>query len=218
MKKKHDIVNSIFFPKLAFKLTKFNKMKSKLFFAGLLVFSITSCSSWKHTNRVSAIDDSRIALSNEVAVDVKVDLEKVVRSNSRKHSSIKAAKDEAMFLAISENNIHIVVDPIYSIQSTRGLFGTKHYASLTGFAGYYVNARSQKEVDDIAASKKEAEDQAAFERALNNFKEMKSFNSTVSTKTKEFIGQKECKDCPSGKAVTKTTSAQEYFKLVESLK
>lgn len=195
------------------------KMKTSKFIAlAVLSMSVVSCSSWKHTHRVSEIGDKNIAVTNEVAVDIKIDLNKVVRANSQKHKTVKAAKDEARFMAIRDNNIHIVVDPIYSIQSTRSLFGTKHSASLTGFAGYYVNARSQKVVDEANYAKEQAEDKAAFERAVKNYKKMLEFNTTVSSTSKEFIGQKDCKECPSGKAETQSTKAEEFFKLLEIVK
>lgn len=180
--------------------------------------SFASCSSWKHTHRVSEIGDKNIAVTNEVAVDIKVDLNKVVRANSQKHKTVQAAKDEARFAAIRDNNIHIVVDPIYSIQSTKTLFGTTHSASLTGFAGYYVNARSQKEVDDAKYAKEQAEDQAAFESAVKNYKRMLEFNTTVATSEKEITSAKDCKTCPSAKSKTKTTTTEEFFKLLELVK
>lgn len=184
----------------------------------VLSMSVVSCSSWKHTHRVSEIGDKNIAVTNEVAVDIKVDLNKVVRANSMRHSTVKAAKDEARFMAIRDNNIHIVVDPIYSIQSTKTLFGTKHMASLTGFAGYYKNARSQKVVDDEKYEKKQAEDQAAFERAVKNYKKMLEFNTTVASNVIEITSAKDCKTCPSAKSETKTTKTEEFFKLLQLVK
>lgn len=194
------------------------KKQFKLLLVASLSLTYVSCSTWTHTHRVSKIDNQNVAVTNEVAVDIRVDLTKIVRANSRNHSTVNQAKDEAMYLATRDNKIHVVVDPIFSVQSSRTLFGSVHSASVTGFAGYYVNPRSVKEVEDANYSKTQSADQAALESAILNFKTMVSVNKTVQTTTEEFINQNDCKDCPKGKAKSSTTSAQEFFKLIQSIK
>ena len=52
--------------------------------------------------------------------------------------------EEAYFNAIIENNIDVLVDPIYSVSTTKGFlffFGGKSEATVNGYAGYYHNAR-----------------------------------------------------------------------------
>lgn len=135
------------------------KLTYLLFGATMLVF--TSCSTFKHSSRVSSIPENALGQADKIVVDVEVDLGKQVKARSQKHSSVKDAKDEAYFRAVVDNNCHVVVDPIYSIKTTKTLFGSKSMAEIIGFAGYYKNARPEA-----------AAEQVAYDRALENTKKM----------------------------------------------
>lgn len=86
-------------------------------------------------------------VATEVVVDVKVDLNKKIQSASSKRSSVELAKSEAYYKAITENNIDIVVDPIFEVRTSDKFlfFGGKSTAKLNGFAGYYINPRPKTE-------------------------------------------------------------------------
>lgn len=115
----------------------------------ILLFSVIflgSCSTSKHTYRSNSIQDMPV-VATEVVVDVKVDLNKKIQSASSKRSSVELAKSEAYYKAITENNIDIVVDPIFEVKTSDKFlfFGGKSIAKLNGFAGYYINPRPKTE-------------------------------------------------------------------------
>ena len=44
---------------------------------------------------------------------------KVKGSSTKKHTAEKSAKEEAYFNAIIDNNVDVLIDPIYSVTSTK---------------------------------------------------------------------------------------------------
>jgi len=115
-----------------------------------LIFN--SCSSYKHSSRISNIADQNIIVSNKIAVDLNIDLGKSCKGRSGYHKTVNDAKDEAYYDAIQTNSIHVLVDPIYSVQTIKTIFGSKSSAEVAGFAGYYKNSRSLKAIEDAAAN------------------------------------------------------------------
>lgn len=115
--------------------------KLPLLFVGALL--VVSCSTYNHSHRVAEIPQRNLEIADKIVVDIDVDLTKTVKARSNKHSSVKDAKDEAYYRAIVDNNIHVLVDPIYSIETSSKVlfFGGKSVAEITGFAGYYKNPR-----------------------------------------------------------------------------
>ena len=112
-----------------------------------LVFALYSCSVTKHTYRDVQVNKKNI-ITDDVVVDVKVDITKPIKSSSSKRNSEDDARNEAYFKAITENNIDLVIDPIFEV-STSGkflFFGGKSVAKLSGFAGYYSNPRNKRDV------------------------------------------------------------------------
>ena len=102
---------------------------------GLLM---ASCSTTQYTYLETEINHRSI-IANDVVVDVKVDLNKKIQATSSKRNSVELAKSESYYLAINQNDIDIVVDPIFEITSS----GRKYTAKLSGFAGYYTNPRNK---------------------------------------------------------------------------
>jgi len=110
----------------------------------LVVFILTtvSCSTTRNTYRSAGIEKTNI-ITNDVVVDIKVDFKTIINVTSEKRKTIKQAKDEAYYKAITTNNIDVVVDPIFAVTS----YGRrKHKAKLTGFGGKYTNPRSKIDV------------------------------------------------------------------------
>ena len=136
-------------------------MKKTLLFVSLSALMLSSCVSYNHSNRISDIPENALGQADKLVVDVTVDLNKQVKARSNTHASAKDAKNEAYFLAINDNNCHVVVDPIYTVQTTKTLFGSKSMAEIIGFAGYYKNARPESEAEQVA-----------FDRSLDNTKKM----------------------------------------------
>ena len=109
-----------------------------------LMFS--SCSSSSYSYRMASIPNKNV-ISGEVVVDVKLTLTKKVEAISSQRNSIEEAKEEAYYKAITQNNIDVIVDPIYEVTTTdKFLFwGGKSIAKINGFGAVYANPRTKIE-------------------------------------------------------------------------
>lgn len=155
------------------------------------IVASSSCASSKHSHRISQIADKNVTIADKIGVELKIDENKVIQASStRSHKSSSDAKDEAYYNAITNNNIHVLVDPIYkTITAPKILFfGGKSRSTVTGFAGYYENPRSYKEITDELESEKTKKDQESFDLAIKQMKQLKddgiiktSTSSNVST-------------------------------------
>ena len=107
-----------------------------------LMFS--SCSSSSYSYRMASIPNKNV-ISGEVVVDVKLTLTKKVEAISSQRNSIEEAKEEAYYKAITQNNIDVIVDPIYEVTTTDSFlfFGGKSIAKVTGFGALYTNPRTK---------------------------------------------------------------------------
>ncbi len=133
-------------------------MKNFLFLFAL-VFAFSSCKlllppkvyHYDYHLRNAEIDESSITRS-EVVCDLNIDFTKRVSGASREHTGddrAMRAKEEAYFNALVNNNIDVLVSPIYQVEQTDKTATAIAY----GFAGMYVNARTRaaalKEVQSI---------------------------------------------------------------------
>ena len=82
-----------------------------------IVFALSSCSVTNHTYRDIQVNKKNI-ITDDVVVDVKVDITKPIKSTSSKRNSEDEARDEAYFKAITENNIDLVIDPIFEVSTS----------------------------------------------------------------------------------------------------
>jgi len=107
---------------------------------------LASCSTTSHTYRSSTIADKQV-IAGQVIVDSKLDVKEKITSISSKRNSVGEAKDEAYYKAITENNIDVVVDPIFEVTTSDKIlfWGGKSIAKLTGFGATYVNPRTKVE-------------------------------------------------------------------------
>lgn len=107
---------------------------------------LASCSTTSHTYRENAIADKHV-IAGQVVVDTKLDLKNKIEVLSSKRNTVNEAIDEAYYKAINENNIDLVVDPIFEITTTDKIlfWGGKSTAKLTGFGAKYDNSRSKVE-------------------------------------------------------------------------
>ena len=129
-------------------INKTKIMKKLLLLSCAGAFLMSSCVSYKHSYRMSDVGDTSLSVAEAYVADLDVDFTKVVKASSLKHATAAQAKNEAYYNAITQNNIHVVVDPIYAVRTVRTLFGAKSSAEITGFTGMYKNAR--KKSDDAA--------------------------------------------------------------------
>lgn len=145
----------------------------KSFFIALcaLAFAFTGCSTYQYSARQSTIKRQDIQAAPTI-VDVKADFNKRINVTSDWQKTKEDAMAECRYLAITGNNIDIVVDPIYKIERRKS---NKFKASLTGFAGYYINSRTQYE--DIQAVGKFSREDIEKYLILHNPEVLKYLNA-----------------------------------------
>ena len=112
---------------------------------------LTGCSTYQYTARQATIDRDNIQ-AGPTLVDVRADFSRRVEAISGWHQTKEDAMLECRYLAITNNKIDLVVDPIYKIECRNAKIRKRYKATLTGFAGFYVNGRTQRE--DIEATSK----------------------------------------------------------------
>lgn len=108
-------------------------------FAVALILS--SCSTYQYTSRQTNIDRMNVTMAPTI-VDVRPDYAKRIEVISNWCKTEKEAMDECRYNAIINNQIDIVVDPIFKVERRKAQGPKKYKATLTGFAGYYVNSRT----------------------------------------------------------------------------
>ena len=160
----------------------------KIIYALLLSSFMTSCTFYKYTNQDSSEPDRVNTISNNVsltakkdfAVDVRIDLDKIVTGVSQNHADENDARNEAYYNCIVENDIDLVIDPLFKkiTNEAPGIFKmfykNQYRYEIRGYAGYYENPRdagdetlqnlkdqlaieqTQLEIDKIAYEKEDA--------------------------------------------------------------
>jgi hypothetical protein len=193
-----------------------------------LVLLITSCSTFNHSYRVSNIPDQDIKVADKIGVELKIDLNRVIRATSEKQPSIMDAKEEAYYKAIVDNQIHVLVDPIYSVETSAHflIFGGKSRASVIGFAGYYTNPKSIKVIEAEKKAAKVANEQAAYERTIKEM-ELLAKNKIIGSRNTESSELACFSSCGSGdnainaievtRTSIKTSLVDEYLAFKKSL-
>lgn len=149
---------------------------------------MSSCTFYKYTNQDSCEPDRVNTISNNVsltakkdfAVDVRIDLDKIVTGVSQNHADENDARNEAYYNCIVENDIDLVIDPLFKkiTNEAPGIFKmfykNQYRYEIRGYAGYYENPRdagdetlqnlkdqlaieqTQLEIDKIAYEKEDA--------------------------------------------------------------
>ncbi|MBN2890759.1 MAG: hypothetical protein JXL97_02740 [Bacteroidales bacterium] len=120
---------------------------SNLIYFLLVIITLSACSTYNYSSRVTNIPSGSSIVVTPTIVDIDVDYSKKIIVTSNKHNSEKSAVQEAYYRSIKENNIDILIDPIYEVETTSKILflGGKSRATVTGFAGYYKNDRTLKE-------------------------------------------------------------------------
>jgi hypothetical protein len=118
-------------------------MRNNILFI-LCAFLLASCGTYQFTSRKVEVAHSPIQ-SNPMVADLKVDFSKKITTYSSWMKSTSEAKGDAYLKAITENNIDVLVDPIYRIESKPRFlfFFRRSQATVYGFAGTYENPRSK---------------------------------------------------------------------------
>ena len=151
---------------------------------------LASCSSSSYTYRSTNIAKNEV-LAQQVVVDVKLDVKNKVTSTSSKRNSVDEAIDEAYYKAIVDNNIDVIVDPIFEVNTSDKIlfFGGKSTAKLTGFGAKYDNARNK--IDAIKELKSvDTTDMKKFNTLYGSSKAEKNNNgkpASLKKKTKWWL-------------------------------
>ncbi|MBR1877520.1 MAG: hypothetical protein IJ814_00795 [Paludibacteraceae bacterium] len=122
----------------------------KILTIAICAMLFASCTIYQYSGRDAAINRRNIQATPTI-VDVKADFTKRVSATSDWHRTKEDAMAHARYMAITENKIDIVVDPIYEIQYRAHKARKKYKATMTGFAGTYTNARTP--LEDIGTIK-----------------------------------------------------------------
>lgn len=120
-------------------------ISSKIIITGLALLSLGACKTYSHSSRIVDVSSQDVE-AEKFVVDVEPNFNNRIKgSSTKKHKVEKLAKEEAYFNAIIDNNIDVLIDPIYSVTTTKKIllfFGGKSEALVYGYAGYYKNVRS----------------------------------------------------------------------------
>lgn len=114
-------------------------MKTKVVFVILSGLVFTSCSVFKYSSRIAEMQTQNNIYITPSVVDVKIDLKKKISVVSNPQKTEESARENAYYKAITENDIDILVSPIYEIEVMSSGTCT---AKVTGFAGYFENPRT----------------------------------------------------------------------------
>ena len=111
--------------------------KINLILVAAVALIATSCTTYSYTTRSIKINKQNFDATSAF-VDIVPDYSRRIMAESGKHKTSSAAQEEARFNAIVENNIDVLVDPIYKVTKS----GKKYTAQVVGFAGFYKNNRN----------------------------------------------------------------------------
>lgn len=119
-------------------------MNKKLVFAfvlGGLALIQAGCTTFSYTSRSTRVNQNEIRTSEQVA-DVTVNYQKKITATSDFQKLPNQAKQQAIYQCIMNNNVDVIVDPIFQVEN-RPVTGYR--ATVTGFAGYLKEGK--KDID-----------------------------------------------------------------------
>lgn len=116
----------------------------KILFVSICALALSSCTMFQYSGRDAAINRQNIEATPTI-VDVKADFTKRVNATSGWHRTKEDAMAECKYIAITENAIDIVVDPIYKFEVHPSKFKKRYKANMAGFGGFYINSRTPLE-------------------------------------------------------------------------
>jgi len=120
-------------------------MKEKIIISFFAVLLFSACSSYKYTSRFAGIQTMNNTLTSPSVVDTRIDFTKKIVVISDNQESETAAKQNAYYKAIKDNSIDVLISPIYVIETDLNKGTGKVKATVSGYAGYFTNARTSAE-------------------------------------------------------------------------
>lgn len=107
----------------------------------VLALLLSGCTTYQYSTRQTNVNRQAISMSPTI-VDVKPDYSKRIEASTSGWCFTKdEAVNECRYTAITANNIDVIVDPIFKVKR-RPIAIRKYKATVTGYAGYYVNSRT----------------------------------------------------------------------------
>lgn len=196
-----------------FKFYNMNKLvkKSMLFVA--VAASLASCSTYDHSFRKIDVGQKN-SINAKIQVDVAVtpDFSKRLKSQSTKnHRSAQAAKDEAYYNAIVENQIDVLISPIYSVTERGGVCD----ATVHGYAGYYKIV--SKPEDNVEGGKDAAaKTESDFDKKIEDLKKLSKVDGVLSSEEqKVYKINSTCGDCKASDPLSLLTVTTNKSSLVD---
>lgn len=101
----------------------------------------TGCSTYRYTARTTDVNRRAIE-TKDAAVEVVPDYSRTVKAKSDFQLTPRDAMAEAEYRCIVENNIDVVIDPIFKIERAPVIKKNKYIAEVSGYAGVYKNTKA----------------------------------------------------------------------------
>lgn len=119
-------------------------MKNKLLIVGAFALAaLSSCSTSSYTHSYRMIEEGlhkktsvKIADNYEADLDINFNAE-IKGSTSKTHKNDKLAKQEAYYNAVTNNGVHVLINPIYKVTQV----GENFDCEVVGFGAKYSNPR-----------------------------------------------------------------------------
>jgi hypothetical protein len=164
--------------------------------------SLSSCARYYHSYRnVEVAQTSPVNAKLQVDVAVTPDFSKRLRAQSTKNHwrNKQSSMDEAYFNAIVENQIDVLISPIYSVTERGGFFD----ATVHGYAGYYKTVDKSDAVTD-------------FDKKVEDLKKLSKVDGVLSSEEqKVYKINSTCGDCKSSEALSLLTVTTNKSSLVD---
>lgn len=164
--------------------------------------SLSSCARYYHSYRnVDVAQTSPVNAKMQVDVAVTPDFSKRLRAQSTKNHwrNKQSSMDEAYFNAIIENQIDVLISPIYSVTERGGFFD----ATIHGYAGYYKTIDKSDAVSD-------------FDKKVEDLKKLSKVDGVLSSEEqKVYKINSTCGDCKSSEALSLLTVTTNKSSLVD---
>jgi hypothetical protein len=182
----------------------------------ILIFSFRTFSQLSEelvTHRLVDIKNASLS-TKDLQLFIEMDSSKtIIAKSTKKHKSKQLALDEAYFNSIVDNQIDVLINPIYSVKKLEKylfFFGGYYEVQVSGFAAFYKGARVKNDlvVDNsgkVLASKelgnlddKDNCNESEVQCLINQLDEFAKKNKQEIIEEKEFKTITDCKDCKEG--------------------
>ena len=171
---------------------------------------LASCKTFSHSSRDIDLENRDVE-ANSFVVDVEPNFSNRIKgSSTKKHKVEKSAKEEAYFNAVIENNVDVLVDPIYSVTTTKKIllfFGGKSEATVYGYAGFYKNPK-------IASEAKQAD----LNQKIKDIEKLSKIDGILEESEEKTFSAAKCGDCKGKEPISLISIIKNKSSLVDVYK